>query len=168
MDHRRPLARAVGQRIRGIRLNYRVTQREFAAQMKMSGTHLSDIENGHFLPGFQFFYRITKYHNVNPLYLLFGKEPIFLKKEEAKEKQTVKETPQPPPQAPPKPETPAPGEDTPQVREMLSYFQRSPVVKFAVLGYFSKFIVENKAVIQQDIQMHETGPTTETENKKQD
>jgi hypothetical protein len=51
---------------------------------------------------------------------------------------------------------------------MLSYFQRSPVVKFAVLGYFSKFIVENKAVIEQDIKMHETEPTTETENEKQD
>lgn len=168
MDHRRPLARAVGQRIRGIRLNYRVTQREFAAQMKMSGTHLSDIETGRFLPGFHFFYRIAKYHNVNPLYLLFGKEPIFLKEEAEKEKQTVKETPEPPAQTPPKPEPPAPGEDTPQVQEMLSYFQRSPVVKFAVLGYFSKFIVENKAVIEQDIKMHETEPTIETKTEKQD
>jgi transcriptional regulator with XRE-family HTH domain len=158
----------VGQRIKGIRLNDRVTQRQFAAQMKMSNTHLSDIETGRFLPGFHFFYRIAKYHNVNPLYLIFGKEPIFLKEEKEKDKQTVKETPEPPAQAPPKPETPAPGEYTPQVQEMLSYFQRSPVVKFAVLGYFSKFIVENKAVIEQDIKMHETEPTTETENEKQD
>ncbi|NIM17746.1 MAG: hypothetical protein GTO45_08165 [Candidatus Aminicenantes bacterium] len=53
------------------------------------------------------------------------------------------------------------GENTARIREMLSYFERSPVVKFSVLGFYSKFIIENKAIIEEDIKSFEENKTAE-------
>ena len=147
---KKELVKALGERVRGIRLNLGLTQGEFAHRMKMSNTHLSDIETGYSGPGFYFFYRITKYHKVNPLYLLFGKQPIFLEEEEKKQEEEKQETGKRAPL-----ETLDFGENTPRIREMLSYFQRSPMVKFAVLSFFTKYIVENTALIQEDIKLYE-------------
>ncbi len=147
---KKELVKALGERIKGIRLNLGLTQREFAHKMKMSNTHLSDIETGYSGPGFYFFYRITKYHKVNPLYLLFGKQPVFLEEEEKKQEEEKQE-----PEKRAALESLDFGENTPRIREMLLYFQRSPMVKFAVLSFFSKYIVENTTLIQKDIKLYE-------------
>jgi transcriptional regulator with XRE-family HTH domain len=131
-----------------------MTQWTFARKMGMSHTHLSGIETGKYGPGFYFFYRTVKSYNINPLYLLLGEEPEFLEREEEKK---AKEEPEQQPEA--GLESIDFGENTARIREMLSYFEQSPVVKFSVLGFYSKFIIENKAIIEEDIKKFEENKT---------
>lgn len=63
---------------------------------------------------------------------------------------------EPEPERKSKPEPPVLGNDNPRVREMLSYFERSPMVKYTVLGFFTKFILENKNLIEEDMKRLET------------
>lgn len=135
---------AIGRRIREAREHLGVTQREFAHKMNTANTHLSDVENGRVGPGITFFSNIVKYHRVNPLYILFGDLPRFL--EEGGEKAAGEKE-----QA----AVPDMGADTPRLHEMLDYFSRSPMVKFAVLNFFSTYIVENKDLIKDDMMLHD-------------
>jgi transcriptional regulator with XRE-family HTH domain len=146
----------LGQRLKKIREGLGMTQWTFARKMGMSNTHLSEIEAGKFGPGFYFFYRLVKSYNINPLYLLLGQEPEFLEREEEKK---AEEEPEPQPE--PGLESMDFGENTARIREMLSYFERSPVVKFSVLGFYSKFVIENKAIIEEDIKSFEESKTGE-------
>ncbi len=148
---KKQLVKAIGRRIREIRVNLGLTQWEFARKMEMANTHLSDIETGRSGPGINFFYAITKYHKVNPLYILMGQHPLFLEEEKKQEEEKQK------------PEPPDFGENTPRIEEMLGYFKRSPMVRFAVLNFFSTYIVEKKDLIKDDIELHE--PNTGTDDK---
>lgn len=140
------IARALGQRIRNIRRQMAISQKDFAAKMGISSTYLSDVEAGRTGPGFYFFYQVTKFLEINPLYLLHGKEPVFIREAEEKETQESR----------PEPEQWNFGENTRQVKEMLSYIERSPLVKFSILGYFSELILEKKDIIEADIQGQES------------
>ncbi len=142
--------KAIGRRIKEIRVELGLTQREFGHKMKTVNTHLSDVENGRAGPGITFFSNIIKYHKANPLYILFGDHPRFLGEEgETKEREVGRE----------QPGAPDFGEDTPRLQEMLTYFSRSPMVKFAVLNFFSTYIVENKDLIKDDMTLH--GPAAQ-------
>lgn len=141
------LTKALGQRIREIRLGFDMTQREFAEKMSMSNTYMCDLEAGRTGPGFYFFHQAGKIHGINPLYLLFGQEPKLLAQKTQQEKKE---------NGPPTSEKTTPadrdfGENTAQVEQMLYYLSRSPVSRFAVLGFFSKYLIENKEVIEEDM-----------------
>ncbi len=138
--------KAIGQRIREAREHLGVTQKEFAHKMNTANTHLSDVENGRVGPGITFFSNIVKYHKVNPLYILFGDLPRFLGGEAEEKKPEVGKG---------KPGTPDIEGYTPRLQEMVTYFNRSPMVKFAVLNFFSTYIVENKDLIKDDIALHD-------------
>ncbi|NIM17755.1 MAG: helix-turn-helix domain-containing protein [Candidatus Aminicenantes bacterium] len=149
---KKKLVRVFGQRLREIREGLRMTQTAFAGKMGMSNSYLCDMESGHVGPGLYTLYRITKFYNISPLYLVHGIEPVFLDQEKEEEKKKEVEHPL---QQAPEPEPLDFGEDTTRIREMLSYFKRSPVVKYALLGFFSKFVIENKAIIEEDIKKNE-------------
>ena len=144
---RKEISRAVGHRVRNIRRQLCLNQKEFAAGIGMANTYLSEIEAGKNGPGLNFLFQLTKHYNINPLYLLHGQEPLFFDEQEPKR---------------PSPKTAAQenafGENTRQIREMLEYFQRSPMVKFTMLGFFSKDIAENKALIDEDIERNKSTP----------
>jgi|GEM_PF-863849 len=137
----------IGQRIRETRGQLGLTQKEFAHKMYTANTHLSDVENGRVGPGITFFSNIIRYHKVNPLYILFGDLPRFLEEKDGEEAAREKEKEQP--------AVSDLGKDTPRLQEMLTYFNRSPMVKFAVLNFFSTYIVQHKDLIKDDITLHQ-------------
>jgi len=137
----------IGQRIRETRGQLGLTQKEFAHKMYTANTHLSDIENGRVGPGITFFSNIIRYHKVNPLYILFGDLPRFLEEKDGEEAAREKEKEQS--------AVPDMGRDTPRLQEMVTYFNRSPMVKFAVLNFFSTYIVQHKDLIKDDIALHQ-------------
>ncbi|MCP5050313.1 MAG: helix-turn-helix transcriptional regulator [bacterium] len=147
------LALQMGRRIKETRLQLRLNQKEFSGRMGMSDNHLSALEAGKSAPGFYFIYQAVKHYDLNPLFLLFGKKPMFLGQEE-------QEKEQPPAREPQAREF---GESTSQVGEMLDLFQQSPMVKFALLGFYSKFIIENKGLIEEDIKRHQKRTGTESD-----
>jgi transcriptional regulator with XRE-family HTH domain len=143
---KKKLIRLFGQRLRAIRQDKGMTQTAFARKMGMSNSYLCDIESGNVGPGLYFLHQLIEYYNIDPLYMIRGTEPVFIAEE--KEKSVENETQQ---ELKSQPELLDFGENTALVREMLSYFKRSPLVKFNLLGFFSKFIIENKAIIEEDI-----------------
>lgn len=135
------IVRALGLRLREIRRQMAMKQKDFAAAMGVSPTYLSDIEAGRTGPGFYFFYRSTKHLDINPLYLLHGKKPVFIKEMAEKKEEESR----------PEPERWDFGENKARVEEMLSYIERSPLVKFDILSYFSELIIEKQEIIASDI-----------------
>lgn len=144
---KKKLVKVFGQRLREIREGMRMTQTAFAGKMGMSNSYLCDMESGHVGPGLYTIYRITKFYNISPLYLVHGTGPVFLDQEKEEVEHPPKQIAEPGPRDF--------GEDTTRIREMLSYFKRSPVVKYGLLGFFSKFVIENKAIIEEDIKKNE-------------
>ncbi len=144
--------KAIAERLKTIRAELRLTQKEFGARMGTSNTYISTLESALTGPGFYTLYKLTKYYNINPLYLLHGKGPVFIDLEEKQEEE-------PKPEIESKPEPLPLDNDNPQIREMLTYFQRSPMVKYSILGYYSRFVIENKSLIEEDIRPHETPDT---------
>ena len=136
------LIRPIGKRVREVREEIGLSQREFARRLGIANSFICDIENGNSGPGFYFFYLAGKYLKISPMYLLFGTGPKLIDPEKP---ETLEQ---------PKQQTSVPddfGDDTPRIRQMLSVLKRSEVAKLAVLGFFSKFLVENKAVLDEEI-----------------
>lgn len=140
---KKKIARDLGRRLREVRLDLGISQRELARRLGIANSFVSDMEAGRMGPGFYFLFLAGKYSKINPVYLLYGKGPKFIDLEKPEKKEQ--------PVEPKKHQLDEFGDDAPRVGKMLSFIKRSEVVKFAVLGFFSKFIVENKSVIDADI-----------------
>ncbi len=161
-NEKEQLIRDMGYRIRKTRETLGFKQKHFADRLGVSNTHICDIENGNAGCGSYILFLISKKFKSNPLYLLHGTGQMFYDSaaQQVNPGPSSAPTPVPQPEAAPEPVDSRQveedlGEDGSRIRELLSFFKRSPVVKFAVLGFFSKFLIENKAVIAEDIESRE-------------
>jgi len=68
----------LGQRLRDVRIELRVPQKEIAAALEIEPGYLSDIDSGKVIPGADFFIKLADKYNVNPNYLLLGSGEIIL------------------------------------------------------------------------------------------
>jgi transcriptional regulator with XRE-family HTH domain len=155
---KKKIRKDMGNRLRTLREQLGLNQREFAAKMGMVNTYISALETAYTGPGYYSFYQLAKYHKISPLYLLHGIEPAFIDQEKKQEEPKIQEK-EPEPGKKAKPGPPTFGNDNPQIKEMLSYFERSPMVKHSVLGFFAKFVIEYKDLIEKDIEIHGTTAT---------
>jgi transcriptional regulator with XRE-family HTH domain len=126
-----------GQRIRAVRKALEKSQLEFAASMDISNSFLSTLEAGKTKASYDFFFNISHRHNVNIHFLLHGTGEMFSDQqgEEGDKKIDF-------------------GAFSDQVHEMLWYFERSPLVKMAVLEHFSRYLYDNELTISKDIKKH--------------
>lgn len=124
-----------GQRLKNIRKSLHLKQRDFASDLNISVTNLSDIETGKSKPGHDFFVRICETHKVNLYYLLFGEGEMFKKEGDTSPVDSLAD------------ETAS--ED---MREFLTYFFNSKLVQYQVLGYFRKFFNEEEEAISKDVE----------------
>jgi len=127
------LSQEVGQRIRQMRKDLDIKQKDFAAVIGISVSYLADIESGRTGPGYLFFYQASKEYNINPVYLLLGEGPKFIEIG-----RRLGES----------------GEYSTEVKELLWYINNSPLVKFELLSHFSRFRMENENIIERDIKRH--------------
>ncbi|MCP4230071.1 MAG: helix-turn-helix transcriptional regulator, partial [bacterium] len=100
------------ERLRLVRQTLTMTQKEFAARLKISGPALSEIENGKYKPGFDFIVNISREFNVNLYYLLFAEGDMFLDPTRAYTNRMEKFA-----------------MNIPEVRRFFNYFERSPFVQ---------------------------------------
>ncbi|HLP44559.1 MAG TPA: helix-turn-helix transcriptional regulator [Candidatus Kapabacteria bacterium] len=127
-----------GQRVRDIRKAKGLSQKDFAGALDISGTFLSEIENGKYKPGYEFFYNILSKFKVNLHFLLAGTGEMF--NPEIKPVEIEVKRPSGPIMK---------GED------LLWYIERSPMFMYLVLGYASKVLYENKPHIDTEIKSYE-------------
>jgi transcriptional regulator with XRE-family HTH domain len=125
----------VGSRLKAIRKSLGMSQKEFAANLEVSASYLSEIESGKTKPSFNFTVLIYERYNVNPAWLLVEEEEMFLGVGEGKKAGDFDF-----------------GGQTEEVLEMLNFMEQSPFVQSTVLSHFMKFLYENENIIKKDIE----------------
>lgn len=126
-----------GQRIKAVRKALDFNQKDFAKTIGISNSFLSELEAGHTKASYDFFFNLSRQHRVNIHFLLHGQGDIIYE----------------PSAEPPKLERDF-GDFNDKVHEMLWYFENSPMVKMAVLGFYSRFMYDNEDYIAKDIKKH--------------
>ena len=128
---------ALGSRIKELRKALKISQKDFAASLDMSGCYLSEIESGKGNPGHKFFYKISALYNISLDYLFHGIGEMFLK---VKDKGT-------------------PGkkdfiDEIETIDDLVWLLEHSPMVKLTVMGYATKFLYENEDIIKRNIEKY--------------
>jgi transcriptional regulator with XRE-family HTH domain len=127
-----------GKRLRDVRRVLDISQKDFAAQLFVSPSFLSEIESGKTKPGYNFLLKLAAVFDVNPAWLLLGKGAMFFKDETAS---TIANDEF--------------GDHTESIRELLWYFKHSPLVKLSVMAFASKFLLDNEDIIKKDIERNQ-------------
>lgn len=129
-----------GDRVKEVRKKLYLRQNEFAVNIGISGSFLSEIEAGKTRAGFDFFYNITEKYLVNPTYLLHGKGEMFLNPDY-------------------KPSVDY-GPDSDIIQHMLENFRKLPVVRFAVLGFYKNYLYDKHDMLKQELEKQKESKDT--------
>ena len=130
---------ALGNRIKKVRKRVRISQKDFAASLSMSGSYLSEIESGKANPGYDFFYKISTLYNISLDYLFHGigemmsRNRIRLK---ADKNDFI--------------------DEIENIDDLLWFFEYSPMFKNTVMGFAAKFHYENEEIIRRNIEKHKS------------
>ena len=127
-----------GERLKKIRAHIKISQKDFAAQLGIAASYLSEIESGKTKPGYNFLIKLAEVFNVSPNWILLGTGGMFLT--DSDEFLGNRDF----------------GEQTESIRRLLDYFARSPLVKLSVMAFASKFLLTNESIIQKDIEKNQS------------
>ncbi len=128
---------AIGSRLKAVRKNLNLKQKEIAEILNISVVTLSDIETGKKRPGAELLFSLSGLYRVNLAYLLHGEGDMF------------------------RPDTPTKGvniEDglfghyTDDVKEMLWYMQHSLLARSAIMTIVKEYLYKNEDLLEKDIQ----------------
>jgi transcriptional regulator with XRE-family HTH domain len=122
-----------GKRLREVRGILKLSQKDFASILDIAGSYLSEIEAGKTRPGFSFFYKISSLFMINPAYLLHGEGTVFVE-EKSRLYQDLDFGPL-----------------DQDVQKLIWYLERSPMVCFAVLEYFTRYLHMHYPLIEEDM-----------------
>jgi transcriptional regulator with XRE-family HTH domain len=120
----------IGMRLKDIRMQMRVGQREMAKILKIAPSYLCEIESGRANPGPEFFVRLVKHYNVNLNYLFVGVGNIQNGSGDVPNTQEVKI-----------------GKEIDSIEEMLWLMQHSKFFKTSILGQANIIINKQPDVI---------------------
>jgi len=123
-----------GRRIKNVRRELNFTQKEFAAELGLSASFISDIEAGRSKACLDFFYHLAKKFDVNLYYLILGEGEIIGSKGMRPFHGNKKV-----------------GTSVESKYELLWYIERSPMLLHTLLGFTTKFIYENEKYIKKEI-----------------
>ncbi|MDQ1355560.1 MAG: Helix-turn-helix protein, partial [Acidobacteriota bacterium] len=111
-----------------------LSQRDFAAQLDIAGSYLSEIEAGKTRPGFEFFYKTSKIFKINPIYLLHGKGTIFLETEKSWYHDIDF------------------GTMNREVQNLIWHMAKAPTLSHAMLEFFARYLYANQELIAAEMQ----------------
>ena len=127
------------KRLREVRRTLDISQKDFAAELNIAPSFLSEIESGKTKPGYNFLTKLAGVFNVNPSWILLGKGPMFIKDDETGSIADDEF-----------------GDHTESIKELLRHFKHSPLVKLSVMAFATKFLLDNEEIIQRDIERNKT------------
>jgi transcriptional regulator with XRE-family HTH domain len=144
-DHRKNLIE-IGQRIKKIRLQLGLRQKEMAGQLQVPNSYLSDIECGKGNPGHLLFFKLTTQFNVSLDYLFHGSGETFLNTQSQKE--SKKETA---------------GDryvdEIKTIEDLIWYLKNSTIFYHQIMALASRFQYENEEIIKRNIEKHRSKKT---------
>jgi transcriptional regulator with XRE-family HTH domain len=137
----------IGERLQMIRKRLNINQKDFARELDISNASLSEVEAGNTKPMVEIYFHITKKFNVNQSYLLFGTGDMF----------TAEGTGG----------TFPGGEDNEFMEFMekfLFYFKNSKLVRTAVMGHFTTFLLDSEATIEKYLKKNKSNDLIKGDN----
>jgi transcriptional regulator with XRE-family HTH domain len=127
----------IGDRLKAIRKNLNLKQKELAEILNTTVVTLSDIETGKKRPGIEILFILSEEYRVNPVHLLHGEGDMFRREAETKGV-TIEDN--------------LFGEYTDHVREMLWYMQHSMLARSAFLTMVKEYIYKYEKLLEKDIE----------------
>lgn len=127
-----------GHRIKNVRKELKLNQKEFAAELRLSPSFISDIESGRSKACLDFFYILAKKFDVNLYYLILGEGEIIGSKGLRPSLGNKKF-----------------GTSIETKNELLWYIEHSPMLLHTLLGFTTKFIFENKNILKVESDEYE-------------
>ena len=129
----------IGERLQMVRKRLKIIQKDFAKELGISGASLSEVEAGNAKPMIEIYYNIIKKFNVNQNYLLFGTGDMFMEEDSGGI---------------------SPGGNDKEFMEFMEtylfYFKNSKLVRTAMMGHFTTFLLENEATIEKDMKKNKS------------
>ncbi len=129
------LLKDIGMRIRAVRKELNLSQKDFAAKLGLSACSLSEIETGKAKPGPPFFHRLSCEYRVSISHLFYGTGSVYLRGECG--------------------DAPGEREDVEQIEEvedLIWVMEHSRLFRDHIMGYASRFYLEHEAVIKKNIE----------------
>ncbi|MDQ1351686.1 MAG: hypothetical protein QG657_1991 [Acidobacteriota bacterium] len=138
-----------GQRVKEIRKTLRLSQKEFAESLGISGTFVSEVESGKYKPCYDFFYNMMEHFNVNLHYLLSGQGEMFIR--DMKPAET---------------EIGEPFSSITKTEDILWYMTRSPMFMHSMFGFASRYLYENRTFVELEIAAYNAKKSGEKKKPK--
>ncbi|MCP5046062.1 MAG: helix-turn-helix transcriptional regulator [bacterium] len=139
MDVNKGITSDYGERLRELRSLLEISQKDFAAKMGIAASFLSEVEKGKTKPGYNFLIKLAEIFNVNPSWVLLGYGEKFLGAGAGNNGSNWDFQDQ-----------------SDEVRDLLIYFKKSPLVRLSVMAYASKFLLNNESIIKRDMDEHDS------------
>lgn len=128
------IVKKFGERVRLIRNELKLSQKEFAAKIGVASSYISELESGKTGAGFDFMYKVSLHYNINPFYLFHGRGPRFLSAEfEMVAAQPLE-----------------PLLEDEKVRELFYWIQHSELFRYAILLFAKQYLIENKGLLKKE------------------
>jgi transcriptional regulator with XRE-family HTH domain len=110
-----------------------------AAKLDMADSYLSEIENGKSKVGPEFFLKISNEYNVRIEFIFHGEGDMFysLKRKIDSEEFDFKD-------------------NIDSIEKIVWLMENSPLVKNTILGFTTKFILDNEETVRKSIEIYKT------------
>jgi len=115
----------------------RLSQRELAESFHMSCSYLSEIENGKGNPGPEFFLKLSDDYNVRIEYLFHGIGEMFYGTQRTIDSEEFDFS-----------------ENVDTIGKVVWLMEHSPFFKNTILGFASKFLLDNERILKRSIEKH--------------
>lgn len=125
----------LGKRIKTLRQELRLKQKEFAAELGISGSLISQIESGQKNPVYELLYKLMKKYNVSLDWLFIGKGEMYLEMEPEVEVVEDKYI-----------------DEIESIDDLVWYLEHSNIFNLNVMGYAARFFFENEENIKKELE----------------
>lgn len=141
----------IGSRLKRIRKKLGLKQKQLAVELKVSPGALCEAEAGHNKPGFDILFNLSEIFNVNIHYVLHGTGGMFKHDSTAHAFKDYFSD-----------------EQAGFLEKFLFYYKESELVRFSVMAYFKKYLLENAKLIEMEINPSKPEQKTKEQEDEED
>jgi transcriptional regulator with XRE-family HTH domain len=129
-----PNKKIIGTRFKILREKIGLSQTELAEKFNVSASTICGIEKGQVYPPFKVIFGLCLFYNVNMFYIFNGNGSMFMEENPV-----------------PRCMSSIPDDQLDFLKNFLDLYEKSELVRFSFQAYFKKYKLENKALIEMDI-----------------
>jgi transcriptional regulator with XRE-family HTH domain len=133
------LKKEIGDRMRKIRKSLGYTQEKIVEFFDIGRANYSRIEKGEVWPGANILHTLRTKFNISLDWLITNNGRMYIREREKKAYSEKADF----------------GEYSDEVKELLKYIEKVPMVKHAILSYFLEYKIKNQEIIQQFLDENE-------------